>query len=244
VVTWIGKDSGAPASPHAITLGRLDPWLREPLEASLPSALRAAAAPAREAALTRGDAELLRCFVALADGAFVQLPAGELPTGYDPRSSPWYRRGLTEPELHWTRPVSDVAGKTLRLQAVAAVGAVGQRVGVAGCDLRVSALAQELTLALPGFRRAYLVTKEGRIAASEDLERRVLRPNLDPDEDLDLPMVESATLAAHVAAADTGGYFEAPGDTLIVYTRLISTPWTYVAELDASRHFAARAPTR
>ncbi len=236
VVSWIGKHDFVSEPTTATTLSELDPWLRETLEASLPANQQAAPPEDRAASLVRGDAELFRCFVALEDGSFVQLPARTLPDDFDPRQSSWYRRGVREPELHWTRPVSDLAGHSLRLQSVAGIRSKGKLLGVAGCDLRVAALASTLDLDLPGFRKAYLVTKEGKIAASRDLERRVLTNAIDPDADLDLPAVDDPKLAIHVAAGDTGGFYEAPGDTLIVYARLLTNPWTYVVELDASRY--------
>ena len=240
VVSWIGKHSFVSEPPTAATLYELDPWLRETLEASLPSDKHADTPEDRAASLVRGDAELFRCFVALEDGSFVQLPARSLPDDFDPRQSSWYRRGVREPELHWTRPVSDLAGHSLRLQSVAGIRSKGKLLGVAGCDLRVAALASTLDLDLPGFRKAYLVTKEGKIAASKDLERRILANAIDTDADLDLPAVDDPKLAIHVAAGDTGGFYEAPGDTLIVYARLLTNPWTYVVELDASRYLGGR----
>jgi eukaryotic-like serine/threonine-protein kinase len=240
VVSWIGKHGFVNEPASAATLSELDPWLRETLEASLPADKHAASPEVRTASLVHGDAELIRCFVALEDGSFVQLPARTLPDDFDPRQSSWYRRGVREPELHWTRPVADLAGNSLRLQSVAGIRSKGKLLGVTGCDLRVAALASTLDLDLPGFRRAYLVTTDGKIAASKDLEGRVLATEIDTDADLDLPAVDDPKLAIHVAAADTGGFYEAPGDTLIVYARLLTNPWTYVVELDASRYSVGR----
>jgi hypothetical protein len=106
--------------------------------------------------------------------------------------------------------------------------------GVAGCDLRVSALAKKLALDLPGFRRAYLVTEDGKIAVSDTLEASMLARVTDPDEALDLPGVEDPTLAARIAGAERGGYLES-GDRLFIFSKLVSPPWTYVVELQKAR---------
>jgi hypothetical protein len=209
----------------------LDPWFRQTLFASLPPGI---APKDRLVALAGGRAALLRAFVGLEDGSYAQYPARVLPADFDPRRRPWYRMATREEALHWTKPISDRAGETLRLEAVVALRSEGKLLGVAGCDLRVTSLAKELALDLPGFRRAYLVTEDGKLAVREDLEARLLGAAPDPDEELELPPVEDATLAARVAAGEKGGWFVAPNGTLVVFARLVSPQWTYVAELDAA----------
>jgi hypothetical protein len=56
-----------------------------------------------------------------------------------------------------------------------------------------------------------------------------------PDEALDLPGVDDPTLAARLAGPDRGGYLES-GDRLFVFTKLVSPPWTYVAEFEKARY--------
>ena len=239
VVVWPGMARGSPEPEGAQKLVSLERWLRRSLWASLPKAERTMPEQARNAALLAGRGTLLRCFVGLEDGSFTQLPARDMPPDFDVRKRPWYSVAAADPSLRWTRPVVDASGQTLRMQAsVGLFGADGNFLGVAGCDLRVSALAHRLALNLPGFQRAYLVTEDGKIAVSEDLEARILSTVTDVNADVDLPAVGYPELAARIAERDHGGYLHAPGSKLIVYSRLIAPAWTYVAELDSAPYLS------
>jgi hypothetical protein len=233
VVIWPGMTPNAELPASAAKLVHLEHWLREAVAASLPVPDRAGPAGQQNAALVAGRGKVLRAFVGLEDGSFVQFPAREVTA--DPRKRPWYRLGASEPGLHWTRPVVDATKRTLRISALLGLRSKGELVGVAGTDLRISSLAKQLNLDLPGFRRAYLVSQDGKIAVSDGLEAAVLPQVMDPDQAPDLPNVEPAALAERIAGADRGGYVIS-GERLVVFSKLISPPWTYVAEFEKSRY--------
>ena len=233
VVIWPGKTPNAELPANAARLTHAERWLREAVVDSLPSADRMGSVASQNAALVAGRSLLLRCFVGLEDGTFAQFPAREVTA--DPRPRPWYRMAAREPGLHWMRPVVDATKRTLRISAVRRMQAHGALVGVAGCDLRVSALAKRLALDLPGFRRAYLVSEDGKIAVSETLEATMLARVASPDEELDLPSVEDSALATRIAGPERGGYLES-GERLLVFAKLVSPAWTYVAELDKASY--------
>ena len=235
VVTWPGKEAGATQPANARRLGQLERWLREALLDALPPEERRANGAAQKAALDLGHSSLLRAFVGLDDGTFVQFPAREIAASVDPRNRPWYRIAKQNPELHWTRPVLDASKRTLRISALHGLVSRGAFLGVAGCDMRVEALAAKLKLALPGFHRAYLVTEDAKIAVIKGLEAAMIAKTQDVDRDLDLPAVEDPELAARVAKGDPGGYL-VKGDRLIVFSRMVSPAWTYVAELDRATY--------
>jgi hypothetical protein len=88
---------------------------------------------------------------------------------------------------------------------------------------------------VPGFRKAYLVTEDGKIAVSETLATTILANVKNPDDDVVLPAVDDPELARRIAAKDAGGYVEA-GDRLLVFSRMLSPAWTYVAELDKAHY--------
>ncbi|HEX6766422.1 MAG TPA: hypothetical protein VF103_13110, partial [Polyangiaceae bacterium] len=138
--------------------------------------------------------------------------------------------------LHWIRPVVDATKRTVRISAVLGLRSYGTFVGVAGCDLRVSSLAPKLRIDLPGFRRAYLVTEDGKIAVSEWLEASILAKVKNPDDALDLPPVDDPELGRRISKGESGGYVKS-GDRLLVFSRLSSPSWTYVAELDKAQYF-------
>jgi len=235
VVTWPGKAPGVEPPPGIRRLEHLERWLRQPLIDALPEAARAGTPAEQLAALAAGKSALLRTFVALADGTFAQFPARDVPSHVDPLDRPWYRHGATEPGVHWMRPISDATKRTVRMAAVLGMRSRGQLVGVAGCDLGIATLAPRLDLALPGFRRAYLVTEDGKIAVARDLEAAMLAQVQDVDLELPLPSVDVPELAAKIAKQERGGYVVA-GERLLVFSRMISLPWTYVAELERSRY--------
>lgn len=233
VVTWPGKVPQTELSPNAARLVRAEHWLRTCVVDGLPSGDRGGSVPQQNAALTAGRSSLLRCFVGLEDGSFTQFPARDVTA--DPRKRPWYAMAKRDPALHWTRPVVDATKRTLRISALLGLRARGSFLGVAGCDLRVPSLAQKLRLGLDGFRQAYLVTEDGKIAVSEKLETAMLVSTKDPDEPLELPALDDSELARRIAGSERGGSV-VTGDRLFVFAKLISPPWTYVVELDNARY--------
>ena len=239
IADWIGRETGEPIPESASKLLGIEPWLKRALRNGLPPDERKQAEAARNAALFAGHGALMRCFVGLEDGSFVQYPARELRNGFDPRQRPWYQMAASDPALHWTRPIVDANGRTLRMQAsVGLTGSEGNFVGVAGCDMRIATLARELALELPGFRRAYLVTEDGKMAVAEGLESQILSKVKDVNALPELPPLDDPTLAARLQAAPEGGYLLDAGGLLVVFARLISPPWTYVAELDAAPYLS------
>ncbi|HEX6272989.1 MAG TPA: protein kinase [Polyangiaceae bacterium] len=237
VVTWPGKAPDAELTPNAARLVRAERWLRACVVDALPKDDRKGTDEDRNEALLAGKSMLLRSFVGLEDGSFTQYPAREVTA--DPRKRPWYLMASRDPSLHWTRPVIDASRRTVRISAVQGLHSNGVFVGVAGCDLRVSSLAQKLRLDLPGFRQAYLVTEDGKIAVSEKLEKAMLATSAHPDSSLELPPVDDPELARRITGPDRGGYVES-GDRLLVFSKLISLPWTYVAELDKGQYLIER----
>jgi hypothetical protein len=233
VVIWPGKVPSTERPPNAARLAHLERWLRDCVVDALPPEDRAGSVEQQNAALYAGRSALLRGFVGLEDGTFTQYPAREVTA--DPRGRPWYQMGAREPGLHWSRPVVDATKRTLRITAVLGLQSRGKFVGVAGCDLKITNLARKLRLDLPGFRKAYLVTEDGKIAVSETLAKTILAQVKDPDAPVELPGLDDPELARRIAAKDAGGYIEA-GDRLLVYSRMLSPAWTYVAELDKARY--------
>ena len=232
-VIWPGKTPDAELPPNAAKLARAERWLRDCVVSALPSADRNGSVAAQNAALVAGKSELLRSFVGLEDGTFAQFPAREVTA--DPRKRPWYRMAAQDPELHWTRPVVDATKRTVRISALLGLHSHGAFLGVAGCDLRVSSLAKKLALDIPGFQRAYLVTENGEIVVSDTLETELLKRTTNPDDPVDLQSVDDKALAARIAEKDAGGYVVS-GDRLLVYSRLLSPAWTYVAELEKKQY--------
>jgi len=242
VASWIDMARGAPIPLNAAKLLGTERWLKQALFASLPDAERSQAEPTKKTALFDGHGVFLRCFVGLDDGSFVQYPARAIEASFDPRNRPWYRMAVSDPSLHWTRPIVDANRNTLRMQvSVGLSNPGGAFIGVAGCDIRVSTFAaRNLELDLPGFRRAYIVGEDGKLIVSDGLEQYVLSHATDANADVALPEVENAALKARILASEQGGYLLADGGVLVVFTRLVSQGWTYVTELDAAPYLSPK----
>jgi serine/threonine-protein kinase len=234
-MSWPLKEAGEPQPDSAHKLDHLHPWLRQTLVDGLPKEERDGGIAAQDRGLYAGHSTLLRAFVGLEDGVFVQFPAREIPTHIDARSRPWYRMAMRDQSLHWTRPVADTTRKTVRITAVLSMHSHGDFIGVAGCDMRISVLAPKLALDLPGFRRAYLVTEDGKIAVAPDLEQRMLATGTNAYEELPLPGIDVPALGERIARGERGGYVT-QDNRLVVFSRLISPPWTYVAEFDKAMY--------
>lgn len=241
VASWPDMSKGAPIPMSAAKLLGTERWLKQALFQGLPEAERTQAEATKKAALFDGHGVFLRCFVGLDDGSYVQYPARVIDATYDARNRPWYRMAVSDPSLHWTRPIVDANRNTLRMQvSVGLTNPGGAFIGVAGCDIRVSKFARNFALDLPGFRRAYLVAEDGKLIVSDGLEEYALAHVTNVNEDAPLPEVENADLKARILASEQGGYLVAQGGVLIVFTRLVSQGWTYVAELDAAPYLSQK----
>ena len=229
-----GAEAGSHASADALRLVAITPWLRGALEAGLPPGEIDAGAEARQRSVAQGHSTLLRSYVGLtSDGSFVQYPARMPPAGFDPRRRPWYRTAASSSWHVWTPPMLSMEGETVRIAAVVQLRSKEKFVGVAGIDIRVPEVAARLKLDAPGFRRAYLVMPDGKVAVADDLEARFIGKGIGPDSDLALPAVDEPRLAERIARGEAGGFFRS-GDKVVVFSRMVSPPWTYVAELDAA----------
>ncbi|MEW5739791.1 MAG: hypothetical protein AB1938_12745 [Myxococcota bacterium] len=238
MIIWPGQPQGQPPSPTAPSLMRIGPWLRSAFVTTLPSDLAGATPAEQEAAFDHGDSQWMRIAVALADGAFTQYPARELPRDFDARKRAWYRVAQKTAGLHWDVPVPGPLGRTLRLPVALPLQRDGQDVGVAMGDLSVPELTQRLALVdMPGFLDAYLVTAEGLVTARRGLEAQVLKPGMNLEAALDLPRLADAELLRRMAAGEHGGYIK-EGEKLVVFSRLISPPWYYVAEFDRAPYLS------
>ena len=233
VVTWPDKKPSDRLTANAARLARAERWLRACVVDALPKEHQSGDDEDKNQALLTGKSTLLRAFVGLEDGSFTQYPAREVTA--DPRKRPWYHMASRDPALHWIPPVVDATRRTVRISAVQGLYTHGVFIGVAGCDLRVSSLAPKLKLELAGFRKGYLVTQDGKVAVSATLEATMLAKVKNADDELDLPPVDNAELARRIAGPERGGYVT-DGDRLLVFSKLISPAWTYVAELDRAQY--------
>ncbi|MEZ5584567.1 MAG: hypothetical protein R3F37_19005 [Candidatus Competibacteraceae bacterium] len=110
---------------------------------------------------------LIWAYIALREGAVILYPGHEidLPDGYDPRHSPWYRMAAGKNGKFWGNPHVDILGQGLLLScAMSLYDETGQFLGVAGVDLTFDYIIDEL-MAIPDLPlvESFLLDEKGRI---------------------------------------------------------------------------------
>jgi eukaryotic-like serine/threonine-protein kinase len=238
LITWAGRAQGAAPPQSLPALKRILAWQREALIDSLPPGMVAPTSAELEQVLAAGKAPLMRVALGLADGAYAQFPGRTVPDGYDLRKRQWYRQAVAASGLGWQLPVAGPAGKTLRLPVLLPLRRGVEVLGAVAADVHVEELAETLLLShMPGFVDAYLATREGRVVVRRKLGAEVLRPGAEPDADLTLPVLANRTLAARLAAGEPGGCVAASG-RLLMFVRMISPAWYYVAEFERAPYLS------
>jgi serine/threonine-protein kinase len=108
-------------------------------------------------------------FLGTADGLHLTWPGhGGYPTTFDPRKRPWYRLGEAAGQAVLGTPYTDVNGVGLMVPCVAPVrGPDGQVLGVAGVDLAVDYLVEDLLdpAQVPGSEETLLLDRDGNVVA-------------------------------------------------------------------------------
>jgi serine/threonine protein kinase len=242
LITWAGRAHGAAAPSSLPAAKRILAWQQEALVAALPAGVIAPTEAAQADALEAGKSPFLRIFLGLPDGVYAQFPARDLPDSYDARKRQWYRMALAARSLRWHPPIAGPAAKTLRLPALLPIRRGEQVLGAVGVDVLVEELAETLLLPdMPGFVDAYLVTEQRKVAVRRGLSREVLKPGVDHDADVVLPSLANAALGTRIAAGEEGGYVAA-GSRLLLFVKLVSPAWYYVAEFERAPYLSHKTP--
>ncbi|HHM5127588.1 TPA: methyl-accepting chemotaxis protein PctA [Pseudomonas aeruginosa] len=106
------------------------------------------------------------------DGVFTMRPDSPMPSGYDPRSRPWYKDAVAAGGLTLTEPYVDAATQELIITAATPVKAAGNTLGVVGGDLSLKTLVQIInSLDFSGMGYAFLVSGDGKILVHPDKEQ-------------------------------------------------------------------------
>jgi serine/threonine-protein kinase len=242
LLTWAGRAQGAAPPASIAAVKRVLMWQRDALVSTLSPAVIASTEAVQEQALEAGKSPLLRVFVGLPDGAYAQYPARAIPDSYDVRKRQWYHMAIASRSLAWHPPIASPDGATLRLPVLLPMRRGDEFLGAVAADMAVDEFAETLLLAnMPGFVDAYLVTEEGKVAVRRGLAAQVLKPGADSDADVALPAVPNAALAARMIAGEKGGYVESKG-RLLLFVRMLSPAWYYVAEFERGPYLSARLP--
>ena len=108
----------------------------------------------------------LTVYLGKVDGSFSVRPDAKMPDGYDPRTRPWYKDGMSASGTLLTEPYIDM---TTNKMVIGILDKVADSVGVVGGDLALDGLAQIInSLNFGGMGYAFLVNDQGKILVHPD----------------------------------------------------------------------------
>lgn len=108
----------------------------------------------------------LTVYLGKVDGGFSVRPDSKMPDGYDPRTRPWYKDGMSAPGAILTEPYIDM---TTNQMVIGILSKVSAGVGVVGGDLALDGLVQIInSLNFGGMGYAFLVNDQGKILVHPD----------------------------------------------------------------------------
>nr|WP_145256093.1 methyl-accepting chemotaxis protein [Pseudomonas sp. DE0157] len=108
----------------------------------------------------------LTVYLGRVDGSFSVRPDAKMPDGYDPRTRPWYKDGMSASSTLLTEPYIDM---TTNKMVIGILDKVADSVGVVGGDLALDGLAQIInSLNFGGMGYAFLVNDQGKILVHPD----------------------------------------------------------------------------
>ena len=117
-------------------------------------------------------------------------------------------------------------------------GAAWRRLLAAGFRPRLLSLGGGLPVP---YRRRVPTARTILAILRRGLAAQVLKSVSDADVDVPLPAVANAALAKRVAEGSKGGYVEAAG-RLLLFVRLVSPAWYYVAEFERAPYLSGKLP--
>jgi len=108
----------------------------------------------------------LTVYLGKVDGGFSVRPDAKMPDGYDPRTRPWYKDGMSAAGATLTEPYIDM---TTNKMVIGILSKVSSSVGVVGGDLALDGLVQIInSLKFGGMGYAFLVNDQGKVLVHPD----------------------------------------------------------------------------
>lgn len=170
---------------------------------------------------------LVWAYVGFEEGVHMAYPGqGDYPEDYDPRKRPWYQQTVGTSGPQWGEPYLDALGQGLLLPCTMSIYDERHRFrGVAGVELTLETIIDEL-MELPGVQgvaETLLLDQEGRVlvrSGDSSSPREV-------DGNLELPLFGSDAARRDIIGRGSG--YHQSDDELVLYNRLGSLGWYYVA---------------
>lgn len=224
------------------TLQRLNP-LRHSFKSLMLKSHKEDVAPdddkkARELIMKEG-LPLVWLYVGLEEGIIADYPGKTgYPDAYDPRQRPWYRSTVDKKGINWLQPYIDVGGRGVLLPATSPLfNNHGDFIGVAGVELTLEYIRKRLMplYGITGLEEVYLLNDKAEIivSSSDKTQSYSLGTLINSIDELDV--FPNEYVVNKVARGLSGDYFyfERGREKMIVFQKLNSTGWYYVAKADA-----------
>ncbi|MCG8380079.1 MAG: serine/threonine protein kinase [Proteobacteria bacterium] len=184
---------------------------------------------------------LIWSYIGLEEGLFAEYPGKTgYPPEFDPRKRPWYQGTLGNKGAQWLKPYIDVGGQGVLLPCTSPLfNDQGTFLGVAGVEIKLDYIRNNLIpmTEFPGIEDTYLLNEKGQIvvASSDRAESYKLGTLINSIRDLTVysnPEVVDAIMQGKsgYVSNKSGGK-----EKLIVYYRLNSIGWYYLAEASTSQ---------
>lgn len=115
--------------------------------------------------------DILNIYLGTKSGEMIVYPAAELPPGFDPTATDWYRQAAGSGQIIWTEPYVDTATKRLVVSAARPVldPSTKELTGVVGVDIALdtlSALVGDMKIGRQGY--IFLLDQSGKIMTHPD----------------------------------------------------------------------------
>jgi methyl-accepting chemotaxis protein len=120
--------------------------------------------------IVANDPQISNVYVGTADGKMLIAPAQDLPKDYDPRTRPWYKKAIENPDkIVWTDPYKDALTGDMMVSGARVLKQNGQVLGVLSLDIKISALAEMVSAAKIGETGyVFITTTSGVVIAHPD----------------------------------------------------------------------------
>ena len=181
---------------------------------------------------------LVRAYIGLEEGVIADYPGKTgYPEAYDPRQRPWYRSSVNNKDANWLQPYIDVGGRGLLLPVTNPLFDIeGQFIGVAGVELTLQYIRKRLmpVYNAPGLEAVYLVNDKAEVvvSSSDRTQSHGVGTLINSIEELDTFPNDYVVSKINKQQSGHYFYFDKGREKVVVYNRLNSTGWYYIAISD------------
>ncbi len=189
--------------------------------------------------MTREAGEFIAIFAGLTDGTRIGSNGHtKFVNGYDPRTRPWYKKGMAEKKMVLIGPYEDRTTKEMTFTIARPLQGSGQIMGIIGADLQLKDLFKEIT----GFEsgknsQLFLLNDQGTLIAHSDKAYQ-----LKPIQDL-YPAIQDKQVQNLASAGRLIEVSTPQGDKLVHLTKIPQSSWLLGVEVDKATEMAAFSET-